>query len=181
MKARAALRAATAADHERVDALFSRYAFDTPDGYRRFLLAQAAAFLPVEQALDEAGAARSLPDWPQRRRGDALVRDLAALGETAPEQIDAPSFSDAASVLGGIYVLEGSRLGGAVLKRGLAAGTPREFLDADQTQGSWRKLLEVLDILLYRTDLVETAAGSARAVFQRFEAGGLRYLETSDT
>ena len=54
MKVRAALRAATADCHKRVDTAFSRFDLATEDGYRRFLLAQAQAFLPIEAALDEA-------------------------------------------------------------------------------------------------------------------------------
>lgn len=176
MSARAALRAATAADHERVDALFSHYDLATLDGYRRFLLAQAVAFLPAEEMLTRAGASRLIKDWDARRRSVALRADLGALGETVPEQIPAPDFVTDASVLGGIYVLEGSRLGGALLKRGIPASVPRAFLDAEQGSGAWRKLLERLEIFLYRTDLVEAAAGAARQTFQCFEAGGLRYL-----
>ena len=178
MKARTALRTGTRAEHNRVDALFAAFDLTTPDGYRRFLLAQAAAFLPVERALDEAGAQNIVSDWPARRRSALLEADLIALDETVPEQVAAPFFSSPASVLGGVYVLEGSRLGGALLKRGLPAGSPRRFLDAPQNAGSWRKLLENLDASLYRADDLAAAVKAAREVFQRFEAGGQRYLET---
>ena len=178
MKARAALRAATAADHERVDALFSR--FDLERDYGRFLQAQAAAFLPVEEALDRSGIQQWLDDWPARRRGHLVARDLETLGLSVPNGITPPDFPDSASALGAVYVLEGSRLGGALLKRQLPEAAPRAFLDADQEPGSWRKLLEMLDIFLYRTGLLDTAAGSARAVFQRFEAGGLQFVETTE-
>ncbi len=57
MSARAALRARTAAEHERVDRLFSNFTLGEGGSYRRFLLAQAAAFLPIESALDRGGAA----------------------------------------------------------------------------------------------------------------------------
>ena len=56
MSARAALKRATADAHERVDLLFSGLKLEDPRDYRRFLVAQAAAHLPVEQALDDAGA-----------------------------------------------------------------------------------------------------------------------------
>lgn len=36
-EARAALRAGTAADHERLDALFGGFRFDDPQDYRAFL------------------------------------------------------------------------------------------------------------------------------------------------
>lgn len=178
MKARTALRTATSAEHERVDRLFSTLDLSRTGDYRRFLLAQATAYLPVEAALDEAGAAAILPDWPGRRRGDLLRRDLHVLGAAEPEPVAALAFNTQAAALGGIYVLEGSRLGGALLKREIPGEAPRQFLDAPQPPGSWRKLLELLDASLYRTDLLEAATEAAKEVFQRFEAGGLRYLET---
>ena len=47
--ARGALRAATAAHHERVDAVFSRADLTKRDHYARFLQAQAGAYLPVAE------------------------------------------------------------------------------------------------------------------------------------
>ena len=178
MKARAALRAATAAEHREVDAAFSRFRLGDETGYRDFLLAQAAGFLPVEQALDEGGAAKILPDWPQRRRGDLLRADLAALTVTLPEPFSVPAFiSGKASMFGAIYVLEGSRLGGAVLKKTVPGHFPRRFLEARQAAGSWRSLLQTLDDFLIRPDDLEAAIAAAREVFARFERAARRGLE----
>ena len=178
MSARAALRAGTAAEHERVDRLFSRFNLESVEGYRRFLLAQAAAFLPIEAELDRGGAADSVTDWAQRRRGDLLRADLLALGAENSAPIPAPEFGDAAAHLGAIYVLEGSRLGGALLKRGVPAAAPRSFLSSPDHKGSWRKLLETLDMFLYRSDRLDSALNAAKGVFQNFEAGGQLYLES---
>ncbi|HTU12368.1 MAG TPA: biliverdin-producing heme oxygenase [Allosphingosinicella sp.] len=178
MTARAALRAATGAAHERVDALFSRFPLGDEAGYRDFLLAQAGGFLPVENALDAAGAERVLPDWPNRRRGDLLRVDLAALNVTAPEPFSAPPlFSGKAPMLGAIYVLEGSRLGGAVLKRTVPSHFPRRFLEARQAAGSWRSFLQALDDLLIRPDDLAAACQAAREVFARFEQAADAQLE----
>lgn len=175
MKARAALRAATAAEHERVDALFSTFDLTRGDGYARFLLAQAAAFLPAEAALDRAGVAKLVEDWPRRRRSDLLKADLADLAAPLPELFPAPDFNDSASVMGAMYVLEGSRLGGAVLKRELSMAMPRRFLDAHQEPGSWRKLLEIIESVLYGPEQIVAAVGAAKTLFEMFEAGGLRH------
>lgn len=178
MKARNALRAATADAHRRVDAAFSRFDLATRPGYAGFLAAQAAAFLPLEAALDEAGAAALLDDWPERRRGEALRADLAALNVTLPELFPAPSFlSGKAPLFGAIYVLEGSRLGGAVLKRAVPREFPRRFLDARQPAGSWRRLLQSLDEHLTRQGDLDAAAHAAMEVFARFEAGAKAQLE----
>jgi heme oxygenase len=178
VSARAALRAGTAAEHDRVDRLFSHFNLAHEEGYRRFLLAQAAAFLPIENSLDAAGAAELVPDWGSRRRADLLRADLSALGADEPLPIPPPSLESRGAQLGAIYVLEGSRLGGALLKRGLAETAPRSFLSAPQNGGSWRKLLETLDMFLYRSDRLDAAITAAREVFQNFEAGGQLYLES---
>src|SRR5689334_6570101 len=107
------LRDATAAAHDEVDALFSRVDLTNAAGYRAFLSAQAFAHLAVEAALDAAGAERVIADWPERRRAALLRADLAELG-IAAEQGSPPSLSGAASIAGAAYVLEGSRLGGAM-------------------------------------------------------------------
>jgi heme oxygenase len=179
--ARAALRHATRADHERVDRLFSSLDLTRKADYRLFLVAQAAAHLPVEEAIEAAGAQALLGDWPERRRAHLLREDLADLGAEIPPALEAPALPDAASVFGAIYVLEGSRLGGALLKRGLPAGLPKRFLDAEQAPGAWRKLLAKLDEFVYAPEQLEAAGKAARQVFMRFEAAGRRYLETVRT
>ena len=75
----AALRAATAPDHDRVDAAYG--AFDLADRirYAVFLRAHARALPAAEAAL---AARPGLPDF--RRRAPLLADDLAALGEPAP-------------------------------------------------------------------------------------------------
>lgn len=178
MKARAALRAGTAAEHVRVDALFGAFDLSDPDDYRRFLGAQAAAFLPIEAAIDAAGASPRLGDWRERRRSASLLHDLAALGLAVPAPVTPPRLDGEAAALGAIYVLEGSRLGGALLRRAVPREFPQAFLNAPQPPGAWRKLLETLDDCLYETASVEAAVGAARRTFQCFEAGGQRVLES---
>lgn len=161
-----------------MDALFSRFDLRQRHDYGRFLSAQAAALLPAEEALDRLDAAAVVPDWPQRRRSDLIRADLAALSVTVPEPFYRVRLSpDKASILGAIYVLEGSRLGGALLKREVADDLPQRFLDARQDAGSWRKLLKSLDEFLIRPNHVEAAVVAARQMFACFERAGIRYLE----
>ena len=177
MSARAALRAATAEDHDRVDRLFSRLDLGSDASYRLFLTAQAAAHLPVEHALEAAGVAAMLPDWPGRRRSALLLADLAELGIEPPAPVPPPPLAGEAEIFGAAYVLEGSRLGGAYLKRSLSPGAPRRFLGAAQEAGAWRKLLAKLDESLYEPARLEESCESARQVFRRFEIAGRLYLE----
>ena len=177
MSARAALRAGTRAEHERVDRLFAALDLSAPRDYRLFLTAQATAVLPVEQALERAGVAAVVPDWPERRRSRRLRDDLEALDAPIPSPETLPALAGPAAVLGALYVVEGSRLGGAMLRRELAPSMPQSFLGDRQPPGAWRKLLETLDHSLYETSSLDVALSAARAVFGCFEAGGRRILE----
>lgn len=173
--ARSALRAATAPFHDRVDAVFSKADLKTRAGYARFLAAQAAAHIPVEDALDRAGAARLIPDWTARRRADLLRADLAELGLATPVPAGDIAFADDAAVLGGAYVLEGSRLGGTLLHRSVGPDLPTRFLGGGDS-AAWRALLTVLDSRLSTPKIVAVATGAACDVFLLFEASGQRMV-----
>lgn len=172
------LREATRREHDAVDALYSRYDLTRTDDYAAFLARQAAAHIPVEQALDLAGAASVLEDWPARRRGGLIEADLIALGATLRMSVPAPPFATRAALLGGLYVLEGSRLGGAVLRKRVAPGAPTKFLSAPSPQGAWSRLLALLEHELGREADLAEAIASARAVFSAFARAGNRDVET---
>lgn len=170
-----ALRHGTRAEHDRVDLLFSHVDLTKPGGYARFLRAQARAYLPVEDALDAASITDLVPDWPARRRADALRADLAALALPLPAPLPAPVLPTPAAALGAWYVLEGSRLGGALLARGVAPGLPRAFLTAPGRK--WAKSMELLNNHLYDGAELKRALGAARAVFVLFERAALEFVE----
>lgn len=169
MSAHQQLRTATRAAHDRVDALFSSLSLGQRGDYARFLLAQAAAFLPAEGALSDAGAAALIPDWDAMRRAPALRADLEALGLSVPAPVGAIAYSGPAEVLGGAYVLEGSRLGGAMLRRAVGEDLPRQFLDSVQPPGRWRAFVARLDRELYDSASIVAATGSATRTFNLFE------------
>lgn len=172
--ARFALRTATAEAHERLDRLFSRFDLSDRGGYREFLTAQAGAFLVVEAALDRAGAGEILPDWDDRKRSHALTEDVRALSIAANEVV-APTFKTEAEILGGVYVLEGSRLGGAMLLRRVPAGMPTAFLSPG-APSAWRALVSVLDERLNSPTALNEAVGAATSVFHAFETSANRIL-----
>jgi heme oxygenase len=163
------LRAATAPAHERLDSLYSRLDLARAADYARFLTGHAAAFLPIEAALVKAGADNLIPGWSDDRRGAALQADLAALGLALPAPHSAPVFASDAAVLGGLYVLEGSRLGGAVLARSVPAGAPNAFLKPSPAS-TWRAFTALLDARLASAAALDEAAAAASAVFGVFEA-----------
>lgn len=124
--------------------------------YQRLMTAYYGFHAPLEQAL---GGFLPALDQPRRAKTPALALDLQNLGLT-PAQIDAlplcsalPRITDQAQALGVTYVLEGSTLGGQVLKRAMAerltlgAHNGGAFLDVygAQTGSLWRAFLEILE------------------------------------
>lgn len=143
----ATLRAATAADHAHVDARFGALRLDDAAEYRVMLQAHARALPAVEAALAEGAGAATLPDW--RPRALSLAADLTDL-EVVPSpplpfaEFDTSERGDGAR-WGALYVLEGSRLGGQLLARGVAADLPHRYLSARHLPGEWRALLAAFD------------------------------------
>ncbi len=169
MSAHERLRRETRAAHERVDARFASLNLKDPDDYRRFLMLHAIAFLPIEKALTDAGAARLVDDWEAMRRSPELVADLEALGLPVPSDEGGPTFDNDAEMLGAIYVLEGSRLGGAVLRKSVDPDFPHRFLSHPQPPGRWRGLVAMLERNLYESVQVDSAVKAARGSFAYFE------------
>ncbi len=113
---RSVLKAATAADHAKLDATLGAIDLSTLAGYRRFLEINAAALLPLERALIAGGVRKLTADWDRRARSRAILADLAAIGGSV-QPLDPPVIADRPALLGTLYVLEGSRLGAAYLLR----------------------------------------------------------------
>lgn len=154
------LRAATAADHDLVDARFGSFVLDDAADYRCFLVAHARALPAVETAL---ATGSELPEW--RRRTDVLADDLAAMGEAMPAPL---AFTlDGAARWGALYVMEGSRLGGQLLARGVPSGLPAAYLAAQHGSGEWRALLNAIEAQAGAADAAwrDAAVAGARATF----------------
>lgn len=175
--ARAVLREATAENHARVDQAFGAFDLADRDQYAAFLQAQAHAFLPIEAAIEAADPSQLLPDWPRRRRSEALLADLAQLGFSPATTGKWAPFAGTADILGAVYVIEGSRLGGRMLARSVPEDLPRQFLTTSDSS-LWRSLIEVLDKLLKNSAEQAQAIDAARRAFALFEEGALRQGRT---
>lgn len=168
------LRDATAESHGRLDARLAALDLTTLPGYRRFLEINAAALLPLESALGEAGVAEAFPDWPDRTRSRAILEDLAIVGgDLLP--LRPPGPLDFGAMLGTIYVLEGSRLGAQHLVR-IAERSPEPrvteattYLRHGAGHRLWRSFLATLGhhAAALRDDTA--AIAGARRAFALFE------------
>jgi heme oxygenase len=166
ISARAALRAALRPDHDRVDAAFGRFDLARRNSYAAFLRAHARALFTVERAI---GTAPVWPSW--RPRADLLRADIAKLGETPPGAIDHPLPDSTAAAWGMTYVLEGSRLGGQVLRQRASPELPFAYLAAAHLPDEWRDFTASLDERFAGSDVEDysEAEGAARQVFALFE------------
>jgi heme oxygenase len=167
MTTRFALRAATDDIHRELDDRLSRLDLSEAADYRRFLRIHARAVPPVEDALARAGLDALVSGWCAGRRGPAIESDLAALGVEMPPPAMPPAIDGVGELLGTAYVLEGSRLGGRVLRRRVADGLPASFLSEPESN-PWPALIAVMDRHLYSDALIGEATGAARRCFALF-------------
>lgn len=175
---RSVLKDATADEHTRLDTKLGAFDLCTVSGYRRFLEINAAALLPLEQALLRAGVRDVLPDWDDRARTEAILSDLSRLGGT-PRLLAAPALTDLAAMLGTLYVLEGSRLGAAYLLRQVRQCSDpvisgnTAFLSHGAGRPLWPGFLAVLES--HAADIIDEAdiVLPARRAFALFEQAAM--------
>jgi heme oxygenase len=167
---RQALRAGTRDAHARIDSALPSLAFADPLLYVAFLRWHAAIVPPLEDALQEAGIARLVPDWAERRRTPVLMADLRALGTACPPPLALEVPRQDAALIGTAYVLEGSRLGGTALARTVPAPmrpAATAYLEHGAGSRLWPRFVEIIDALPGIDTLAATAA--ANHTFALFE------------
>jgi heme oxygenase (biliverdin-IX-beta and delta-forming) len=131
---------------------------------------------PYEAALHRHAAAFG-PEWQleQRYRAHSIPDDLAALGypATPPRCPRLPPLETRAQLLGAMYVLEGSTLGGQVIARQLAAAgiAGRTFFAgrAERTGPLWKQFTQLLETAAAPEDSTAIVA-SATLTFQTLAA-----------
>lgn len=159
------LRAATRSYHARVDAAFGSFGSATPDGYAHFLLSHAR-ILPRAETLIVPG--ELLGSWTGRTA--ALQADIAALGLAMPAPVEFTLSVGQAVRWGALYVIEGSRLGGAMLSRNVPKGLPSAFLSAAHAPGGWQRIVEALERADRGPQWRAEAVAGACAMFDAYAA-----------
>ena len=165
MTQRFELKAATDELHRALDDRLSLLDFGRADDYRRFLDFQARTLPSMEKALASAGLDDWVAGWSDFRRTEAIEADLEILGDPMPPPAHPPAIANTAELLGTAYVLEGSRLGGRVLRQRVGEGLPTNFLSGDTTLGPWPSLLGVIEQYLCSDTPLNEAKGAARRSF----------------
>jgi heme oxygenase (biliverdin-IX-beta and delta-forming) len=124
------------------------------------------------------------PDWirPQlvaRKRKNMLERDLAWFGAESRDTVRPvlPEMKDQPSLLGAMYVMEGSTLGGQLIARQLqktlhlSEGNGDAYFrgHGDQTGAMWREFCEVLKMRVTEAE-TESVVRSAKAMFVTYRS-----------
>ncbi len=171
------IRLRTRSLHAQLEAAIDlRAALDSLDSYRQLLLRYLAFYRPFEQLLDlQPLAIRTLIAHPQRSRVKLLLADLRALGLPCPDppQLALSPFETLDQLLGSLYVVEGSSLGGQLIYRQIqqhlhldhTTGAAFFYGDGDQTGPSWKHFLTLLE---QQTTHPDQAAAAAEATFSLF-------------
>jgi heme oxygenase len=169
------LREATAPQHKELDESFSALDLTKASDYGRFLRAQAAALLPLEQALEASDVRSFVKDWEQRSRRSALLSDLAALGLEPPsDALTPPAFGSPSEIWGCLYVLEGSRLGARFLVKTVLASPDARvsgataFLQHGQNDKFWDSFLAALEEHAFSASEESLAVEGAQKTFRHF-------------
>jgi heme oxygenase len=153
--------------HTSLDRFASQFDLATKAGLEDFLRFMWIGCSRVEDGLDTAGAGRLLPEWPRRRRSALLARDLGETNETVPLAVD---FASDGEVWGGLYVLEGSRLGGRILARSTPLSGQSAFLSESDERSFWPQFLKRLQSADQGTNARADMASGARKAFAAFPA-----------
>jgi heme oxygenase len=157
-----ALRAATRNDHAWIDRMLLPFNLNRTEDYRTFLNIHFAALVTLQ-------ADWRLQDCEDFERMLRCVQgDLDTLGcTTIASQIPHNTPVSAPKGLGIAYVVRGSRLGAAVLRRAIVSDLPTSYLDFVPAL-SWAEFLVELESIAGDTGGRDDATRSARRTFNAF-------------
>lgn len=171
------LKLATAPAHSSLECLLAKRGyFDGREQYIQYLQRFLAFQDEAERALDTALTIEAVPDWHFRRRAHLARADLEILGaQERPFPRSSgrlPQITAREQVLGVVYVLEGSTLGGAYLLKQLAplgitathGGSYLASYGSDRSK-MWQRFLFTLEEAHMRHARAESIASAAIATF----------------
>lgn len=145
--------------------------------YKNLMARFAVFFNKIEEEIDHREDLPIELEWDKRKKCDLLARDLQLLGmrpanSNLPEEFQ-PPLKRLPEVLGALYVLEGSTLGGQMLaahftdKLSITSDTGGAYYNAygSQTGAYWRKYIEVLESKITTEADLQLAVNAARKTF----------------
>lgn len=161
------LRERTSAQHTAVDTAVG--SFDSVEGYSTYLQGLHAFRLPIEERLAASVWPDHLGGWRPAPIGMLILQDMKDLGVTSPpHRRDIYLGGDLESVMGALYVLQGSSLGARILLSraralGLSENHGARHLAVQAHANDWKAFLQLLDSAP-QIDM-EKVIDASRAVF----------------
>jgi heme oxygenase len=176
------IRGRTRELHVRLESRFDPgLEFKSRENYARLLQRYLGLYRPFERGMDGLPeSVRCTVSWSGREKCELLERDIEALAGTRSGEVaemgGLPDLGDLDSVLGALYVVEGSCLGGQYLYRqvsaalGLDASSGAGFFYGygAETGSMWKRFTS---LLAQRVTDANRATDTACAMFQFFEKG----------
>jgi heme oxygenase (biliverdin-IX-beta and delta-forming) len=166
------IRERTSAHHAAVDTAVG--SFDTLERYRIYLQGLWVFRRPFEDQLDQIVWPEHFGDWRPRTIGPLILRDMDDLNVTGVcPRCDISLGGDLESVMGALYVLQGSSLGARILLSraralGLSESHGARHLAGLAHSDDWKTYLQLLDSAPQMDmDKVIDASRAAFAVAER--------------
>ncbi|KZN47709.1 hypothetical protein N476_23180 [Pseudoalteromonas luteoviolacea H33] len=147
------LRASTSSVHDQLDKkIMAQSPFESKANYGLFLRYQYYLMNYVTVLYSNPQIAQIIPDLQDRDRCEQLIQDFQDLGMTQPQPLTTLSPLDASlfESLGWLYVIEGSKLGAALLaketeKLGLHSEFGARFLAGSNRGSNWRQFMQGIE------------------------------------
>lgn len=175
------LKDATADIHNNVDkSIMAQDPFADEQSYVEFLTLQYYFLKDVAALYEHPALLVEIDDLPARRRLSMLEQDFADFDKRVPESNFSPVISkdsDFATALGWLYVVEGSKVGAAMLGKQVQArlgytgdNKARYLAGPGAGRGSaWRHLIGLIDGFEMTEQQEQAMFDGARQAFTRFQ------------
>jgi len=163
-------------------------AIQTKEDYIRLLSCLYSFYAPLEAGFGTL-VAPVLADYTERRKANRLLQDIQTLGGTPPQQLATtlPVMQQPTEALACFYVLEGSILGGAFIKKmiqGQCEAIPANAFAffsgyGDKNGSMWKQFLAQFNALVTTAQQQAAAVKAANDCFVQFENSIKAYYATS--
>ena len=151
----------------------------TLEDYNKLLASFFGFFNPLETLIGNFIHPGILPDIDKRRKSKSIIKSFGSetLPTVATPQV-LPEIDSLAQAFGAMYVLEGSTLGGKIIKRMMQANTALQLTEAsleffdvygDGTFEMWNHFRTVMDRLLTNETDITIAAETAGNTFVKLK------------
>ena len=146
--------------------------------YGRLIAAFYGFISPLEQQIMGKLTESTMPDIGQRAKANLLEDDLNEIGAEimTKQRVDLPEIRNQYDAIGALYVLEGSTLGGQIIKKmvqkALNKSTDTGFAYfssyGSETRTYWANFIRTIDSMELQNDEEEAIIARANDTFQKF-------------